>query len=99
MEQKFSENSEKFKFYPKSTETGSHKNDPHSFSSRNYAAAYYQTLEELIMQQLFIKPWSIKLWAPGAEKNDKIGFQKIRIGSSIKKIAKTSDIKNLKNNP
>ena len=38
----------KFKFYPKTTKMGVIKNvDHHPFNSRNYAAAYYQTLEEV----------------------------------------------------
>ena len=39
---------EKFKFYPKITKTGVIKNvDRHLINSRNYASAYYQTLEEV----------------------------------------------------
>ena len=36
-----------FKFYPKNTRTGVKKIDHHSINSRNYAAACYQTLEEV----------------------------------------------------
>ena len=39
---------EKFRFYPKITKTGVIKNvDHHPTTSRNYATAYYQTLEEV----------------------------------------------------
>ena len=39
---------EKFEFYPKITKTGIIKNvDHHRINSRNYAAAYNQTLEEV----------------------------------------------------
>ena len=42
------QNFEKFKFYPKIIKTGVIKNvDHHPINSRNYAAAYCQTLEEV----------------------------------------------------
>ena len=39
---------EKFKFYPKITKTGFIKSiDRHSINSRNYAASYFQTFDEV----------------------------------------------------
>ena len=45
---KFSKKHKNFKFYPKITKTEVIKNiGHHPINSRNYAAAYYQTLEEI----------------------------------------------------
>ena len=45
---KFFQKFEKFKFYPNITKTGVIKNvDHHPLNFRNYAAAHYQTLEEV----------------------------------------------------
>ena len=55
---KFFQKFEKFKFYPKITETRVIKN----VNSRNYAAAYYQSLEEV--------PWP--LLPEKTEKHEKI---------------------------